>query len=149
RIEEFDSNGSFLRKWGSSLSGPGQLKFPVAAALDGAGNVYVLDSGNNRVQKFSSDGVFITAWDSRGTEDNGSIFGLGGIGIDGRGAVYVTDPANSRVQKFDGAGNLISTLGTKGTGRGQFLTPSAIAVDAAGNVYVGDPGTLLISKFDS
>ena len=53
RIEKFDSNGTFLTKWGSWGSGDGQFKYPYGVAVDSSGNVYVADTGNNRIQKFS------------------------------------------------------------------------------------------------
>jgi tripartite motif-containing protein 71 len=60
---------SFVRKWGSDGTGDGQFNYPYGVALDSSGNVYVADSGNNRVQKFNSDGTFISKWGSKGIGD--------------------------------------------------------------------------------
>ena len=49
RVQVFDSNGRFQRKWGSEGSGNGQFDRPRYVAVDGAWNVYVSDSGNHRV----------------------------------------------------------------------------------------------------
>ncbi|HYA84904.1 MAG TPA: hypothetical protein VEH06_15875 [Candidatus Bathyarchaeia archaeon] len=51
----------------SSTSGKGQFKGPVAVAVDHMGNVYVADYGNNRIQKFNSNGTFITTWGELGS----------------------------------------------------------------------------------
>lgn len=53
---------SFLLKWGSFGTGDGLFQSPFGVAADGAGNVYVVDRGNNRIQKFTSTGAFLTKW---------------------------------------------------------------------------------------
>ena len=50
-----------------SSSGNGQFKDPIAVAVDRMGNVYVADYGNNRIQKFNSNGTFITTWGELGS----------------------------------------------------------------------------------
>jgi hypothetical protein len=51
-----------LAQFGSSGAGAGQLTFPSAVVLDGAGNLYVTDPGNNRISEFAADGTFIRAF---------------------------------------------------------------------------------------
>jgi tripartite motif-containing protein 71 len=61
---------SFIDKWDSEGSGEGQLNSPHSIDVDSnSGHVYLADSGNNRVQKFSADGQFIGRW---GTEGSGN-----------------------------------------------------------------------------
>ena len=72
RIQKFDSSGKFLTKWGSKGDGDGQFSAhtddgPAGAAADNQGNVYVNDPGNHRIQKFDSNGKFLTKWGSAGT----------------------------------------------------------------------------------
>lgn len=53
QVEKFDSNGNFITKWGSGGGGEGQFSYPNGLAVDLSGSVYVADSGNDRIQKFS------------------------------------------------------------------------------------------------
>src|SRR5439155_11111231 len=53
RIQKFTNTGTFLTKWGSNGSGDGQFNTPVFVAVDGSGNVFVADNGNDRIQKFA------------------------------------------------------------------------------------------------
>ncbi|MGH8545599.1 MAG: hypothetical protein ACREX3_18640 [Gammaproteobacteria bacterium] len=150
RVQKFDRNGTFSRKWGSFGSGDGEFNTPEGIALDSLGNVYVADSLNFRIQKFDSEGAFITKW---GTYGNlvGQFHHTYGIAIDLKNNVYVTDKYLKRVQVFDSRGNFLRLWGgAVGTEDGQFsafLSPSDIAVDAAGNVYVADSGNHRIHKF--
>lgn len=139
----------FFQEWGSSGSGEGQFNLPRGLALDAAGNVFVADRLNHRIQKFNSRGVFITAWGSSGS-GNGQFGEPVGITVDGSGNVYVTDWTLHRVQKFNGVtGAYITKWGSSGSGDGFFNLPAGIATDAAGNVYVCDSGNYRIQKFSS
>src|SRR5262245_26383458 len=60
---------SFSLKWGIPGSGPGQFNNPYDVAVDPAGFVLVADGLNNRVQKFTLDGTYVTQWGSNGTGD--------------------------------------------------------------------------------
>jgi uncharacterized protein (DUF2147 family) len=156
RIQKFDSQGNWKRAWGKDVvsgggtgfeictnratckSGEtgglgGELNSPDNVAADAAGNVYVTDRVNHRVQKFDSDGNFLRAWGkdvvsgggtgfeictSPGACQTGTFGGLGGemnqpagLGTDAAGAVYITDPSNQRIQKFDSQGNFLRAWG--------------------------------------
>jgi DNA-binding beta-propeller fold protein YncE len=99
RIQKFDSSGTFLAKWGSMGSAPGQFREPAGIAVDAQGNVYVGDKDNNRVQKFSSSGRFICQWGGAGMAE-GELNWPRGLVVDGSGYVYVVDSKNHRIQKF-------------------------------------------------
>src|SRR5215217_7164038 len=60
---------SFVRMWGSQGTSDAQFTTPAGVAIDSQGNVYVLDAGNNRVQKFSNNGTFIIKWGIQGSAD--------------------------------------------------------------------------------
>jgi len=109
-------------------------------------DVYVADTGNHRIQKFTSIGTFITAWGDSGSGD-GQFDVPRGVAVDSSGSVYVVDTGNHRIQKFDSEG-YDTQWGTQGAGDGQFSSPSGVAVDGSGNVYVVDTGNHRIQKFD-
>jgi streptogramin lyase len=134
--------------WGEYGSGNGRFNEPYGIAIDDSDNVYVADADNNRIQKFSPNGAFITTWGTDGTGD-GQFFGPSMIGIDSSGNFYVSDWSNYRIQKFGPNGTFITAWGTDGTGDGQFDGPNGMAIDASGNVYVSDYYNHRIQKFDS
>lgn len=156
---------------GPLVPGDGQFDGPTDVAVDAAGNVYVVDSGNHRVQKFDSTGKFLAKWGTRGSAP-GQFETPTSIALDSTGRfAYVADKGNHRIQKFDVSrspvqfvlqwGSQCNLTVTPPTGRcvdpdgpgprqigdGQFFEPQAIAVDRAGNVYVSDTGNHRIQKF--
>lgn len=136
----------FELKWGAYGSGNGQFQVVTGVAVDNAGNVYVTDSANDRVQKFSASGVFLAKWGSFGNADGQLKFPTG-IAVDGAGNVLVADTYNHRIQVFSPSGAFLSKWGSSGAGPGQFVHPRGIAVDASGNVYVTDNTVNRIQKF--
>jgi len=99
-----------------------------------------------RIQKFSSDGAFISKLGSTGP-GAGQFSSPEGIAVDSSGNVYVVD--SSQIQKFGSNSIFITKWGSSGTGDGQFKEPQGIAVDSSGNVYVADTANHRIQKFDS
>lgn len=121
---------------------------PWGVAVDSAGDVYVSDWDNNRIEKFTSTGTFITRWGSAGSGDS-QFRNPKFIAVDGSNNLYVADHANSRVQKFSSSGAYVTQWGGYGSGAGQFEFPAGIAVDIAnGWVYVADSVNSRIEKFD-
>lgn len=143
----FHFEGSrFVTKWGSLGTGNDQFKFHNDVAVDTAGNIYVADTGNHRVQKFTCNGESLTRWGSQGS-GNGQFQSPYGIAADAAGNVYVADRDNHRIQKFDSNGQFIASWGTRGPEKGQLNYPHDVATDAAGNVYVADTNNNRIQKF--
>jgi tripartite motif-containing protein 71 len=139
-VHRFTAAGQFLQRWGADGFGPGQFDSPAGVAVDRAGNVYVADSNNNRVQKFSSTGRFLTQWPPTGA---GRLRGPSDVALDSRGNLYVADTQNRRVQKFSSTGAFLTMWGppkASRDGQGTFEHPGQIAVDREGRVYVGDLG---------
>jgi DNA-binding beta-propeller fold protein YncE len=139
----------FTLKWGSRGSGNGQFENPCAVAVDGSGNVYVSDTYNNRVQKFTSTGTYLTQWGTQGG-GNGQFYSPYGISVDATGNVYVVDTYNNRVQKFTSTGEYLTQFQAQGTGvvAGLYY-PWGAAVDASGNLYVADSMNSRVIKFSS
>jgi DNA-binding beta-propeller fold protein YncE len=135
---------------GASLLHGGEFMAPMyGLAVDQQGDLFVVDNGNNRVQKFDNRGGFIILWGNFGSS-NASFHNPTGIACDARGDVYVVDTNNHRVQKFDGKlGQYKMKFGGRGNGEGQFSSPWGVAVDRVrGYVYVVDSANFRIQKFD-
>jgi uncharacterized protein (TIGR03663 family) len=150
--------------WGVHGLGEGMFNYPRNVALAPAGSVYVADSGNHRIQKFTADGEFVTMWGHmckmyEGQQGCQDPDGAGGcmepwdVEVDADGFVYVADTWNHRVQKFDGDGNFVTTWGWHGVSEGgvgaekQFWGPRDIAIDADGLIYVSDTGNKRVQVF--
>jgi len=105
RIQMFDASGNFLRKWGGPLAiniyGPfhGWFATVTSIAIGPKGNVFVADFYNDRVQKFSHDGQFLTTFGERGTGD-GQFSYVTAVAVAPDGTVFVTDLGNNRVLYF-------------------------------------------------
>lgn len=149
RIVKYDPNGTQLAAWGSGGvncsdfgTGDGQFHSPFGISIDGAGFIYVLDSYNERVQKFDSSFNYILQWPLGDGYHHG-------IAVDVPGNVYTVNKETSIIQKFDQYGNNILEWGAYGSGDGEFISPSMIAVNKSGTfVYVSDTGNNRIQKFD-
>jgi sugar lactone lactonase YvrE len=130
----------FAGKWGTEGSDDGEFSNPFGVAVGASGNVYVADVLNNRIQKFTSGGVFLTLWGGLG---DGQFNYPYGVAVDGIERVYVTDLLLNVVKKFSSDGEFLAALGAPLT------MPHAVAVDASSNIYVADTGANRIRKFTS
>ena len=135
-------------QFGESGSGDGQFSNLVGLAKDSSNNTYVVDGGNNRIQKFNSAGVYLSQFGSFGSGDGQFIFPTA-ITIDSLGNIYVSDAGNNRVQKFNSAGVYVSQFGATGSGDGEFNQPFGLDIDKQGNIYVADSGNNRVQKFSS
>ena len=81
------------------------LSNPTDMAIDSAGNVYVLDAENDKVQKFTTDGTFVKEWNIQRTKASKLV--AKDIATDNAGNVYVLDGGSNRVQKFTANGTFV------------------------------------------
>jgi trimeric autotransporter adhesin len=130
-----------------------QLNMPWGIALDSAGNLYIADSGNNRVRKVSN-GVITTV---SGGGVGATLSNPTGVAVDASGNVYIADSSNNVVRKVSG-GVTVTVAGTGtpgGLGDGgpatsaQLNTPRDVAVDTVGNLYIADYGNDAVVKVSS
>ena len=132
---------------GRSGSGEGEFQRPrnLAVSPDGE-RVYVLDSGNNRVQYFDKAGNYLGQWDSAAGIRFSEPWG---IAVDGTGNVYMADTWNNRIVKTDAEGNVLTTWYSNDPSDGRsFYGPRAIAVSSENIVYVCDTGYKRIMVYD-
>lgn len=164
RVQKFPStstsatNGTTVAGGNGAGAGANQLFGPSGVGVDAAGNLFVSDNGNNRVQKFPSsstsatNGVTVAGGNGSGANAD-QLSAPGGIGLDGSGNLYVTDTLNSRVQKFPvgstSTTSAITVAGGNGVGSNanQLNTPLGLALDSKGNVYVADTRNSRVQKW--
>jgi hypothetical protein len=156
-----------------SYSGDGGLAInanlwgPGSTALDGAGNLYIADSGNYRVRKVDATTGYISTVAGNGSGNhsgdgsaatNAAIGSPNSVALDGAGNLYIGDSGNSLVRKVNAAG-IISTvagnasLGYSGDGglaiHAEFCSANNLALDGAGNLYIDDGCFNTIRKVDA
>lgn len=147
-----------------SIDGTGseaRFKSPSGVTVDGAGNIYVADLGNNTIRKITAAGMVTTLAGSAGNSGSNDGTGSGArfdapwhIAVDGSSNVYVTDWQNATIRRIT-AGGVVTTLAS-GTGPSSWVTRTnstalfscrgGVATDGLGNVYVSDTGTYAIYK---
>jgi DNA-binding beta-propeller fold protein YncE len=134
--------------WATGTEVVNGLNRPTDVAIDdSSGNVYVADTGNSRIQIFSSNGTYITSWGGEGS-GTGQFSYPAGLDTDNSSNVYVADTRNNRMQKFSSNGTYITSWGRDGSDKGQFKYPSDLAIDPiSGNVYVADTDNHRIQIF--
>jgi sugar lactone lactonase YvrE len=140
-----------------------RFKGPIGVASDGAGNLYVMDSGNNTIRKIViASGVVTTLAGTAGmtgsTDGTGTVArfsGPDGAALDGAGNLYVADGSNSTIRQVVVSSGVVTTLAgmagmsgsTDGIGAAaRFDFPYGVAADGAGNLYVTDYNKHTIRK---
>jgi DNA-binding beta-propeller fold protein YncE len=155
RILHLASDGqTVLQSWGkfadaSQGSAPGgTFNEPWGVAVGPDGSVYVADTWNHRIQKFSAQGEFLSIWGSFGsTGQPDALWGPRGLAVDRAGRLYVTDTGNKRVEVFDANGAYVTGFGEAGSQPGQLDEPVGIALDGQGRVYVADTWNRRVQVF--
>jgi sugar lactone lactonase YvrE len=141
-----------------------ELNYPMGVAFDASGNLYIVDTGNNRVRKVDMTGVITTVagtgaqgYSSDGPAISAELNQPTGVAVDNTGNLYIADNQNFCIRKVDMTG-IITTVAGNGTqgygGDGGPATsaeldyPTGVAVDNADNLYVADARNNRIRRVD-
>jgi uncharacterized protein (TIGR03663 family) len=150
RVQVFDSDGTFLNKWGAygqTADESWLLYGPRDIALDDQGRVFVTDTGNKRIMVYDQDGSYLAQWGSEGIAP-GYFSEPVGIDVDAEGNIYVADTWNQRIQVFDSDFAYLYEWPVDAWYGQSVVNKPYLAVDDAGRVYVTDPEGYLVIVFD-
>ncbi len=142
-----------------------QIQYPYGVAVDGAGNLYIADTFNNRIRKVDAATGIISTVAGTGANSYGGDGGAAtaahmdnpyGVALDGLGNLYIADTNNHRVRKIDTAGVITTVAGTAGPGgysgdggaatAAELNTPRSMALDGLGNLYIADANNHRVRK---
>src|SRR6266480_3515865 len=129
---------------GGKGSGKGQFDSPTGIAVDASGNIFVADTNNGRIEKYSPSGTFLSTMGIKGT-GYGQLGAPNGIAVDRTGDIYVADASKHVVEKLESDGSIIAEW--KGPEAG-FYGPRRIAIGPDDSIYVVDQGRTRIVKFN-
>ena len=138
------------------------LNQPNGLTVDNGGNIYISDSGNNRIRKVDNSGIISTVAGTGGIGFSGdgglataaTLYEPSDVAVDSKGNIYIADRNNFRVRKVDTSGTIQTLAGNGGFGyNGNWLPalstslyPSGVSVSPAGVVYVVDEGSYRVRK---
>jgi len=141
RVQKLGPDGSPIAKWAPALYGPRKI------AIGRDDTIYVVDSGRNRIVKFSPVGEVLVTWGTEGSGD-GQFKGVSSVTVDPiDDKVYVADPINSRIQVFDSEGKFLTKWSVPEWGRGGGYEDLAIDRDA-GRLYASSVHMNAVLIFD-
>ncbi len=143
----FDDQGRYLRSWGRGMFGT-----PHGMRIDPEGHIWITDSADHQVMKFTREGRLLLTLDQKkqpGATEK-TFNRPTDIAFTPAGDFYISDGyGNARVVKFSRAGQWLLTWGEPGTGPGQFNTPHSLVLDSQGQVYVSDRENNRLQVFDA
>jgi DNA-binding beta-propeller fold protein YncE len=145
----FDMAGKLLLEVGKPGTKDGEFNAPNGITADDEGNIYVVDTGNQRVQIFDNKGKFVKIINGSNDGKGESIFvNPRGIGIDDRGIMYVVSNLTHLVYGFDKDGKKVFEFGGMGESNGQFSLPNGLFIDENDYVLITDTLNLRVQVFN-
>jgi sugar lactone lactonase YvrE len=132
---------------GTAGSSPGQMNAPLGIAAPTSGGVWVVDTGNNRLEKFNKESGANTAVVSGEGSEPGKLKGPSAVAFAANGSFWVADSGNNRIEEWNSGFGFERAVGKEGAGNGEFKGPAAIDVDATGNVWVADQNNNRVEEF--
>lgn len=134
--------------------------------VDAAGNIYIADTGNNRIRKINSSGTISTiagtgfagVLGDGGPATSAQINEPEGVAVGSSGSIYIVDYGNSKIREIDASGTMSTFAGTGSNGYSgdggpateAFLNqPTGVAVDGGGNVYIADNQNSRVRRLDT
>lgn len=136
-------------EWGDRGSGEGEFDFPIGIVIAANGELLVSDFYNDRVQRFSPEGKFLSSFNV--------LPNPGGMTLDRHGNLYLShfsamrvdeQPKPSRITVYDQQGKLLRTWGKTGKGDGEFDYPGGMAISSDERLYVADQTNHRVQVFD-
>jgi hypothetical protein len=175
RIRKVDTSGTITTVAGNGTQGyngdniratSAELWYPIGVAVDSAGNLYIVDSGNYRIRKVDTSGTITTVAGNGTAGYNGDnipatsaeLSNPVGVAVDSAGNVYIADTYNQRIRKVETSGTMTTVAGNGTAGyngdnipatSAELQYPYGVAVDSAGNVYIADLDNSRIRKMDT
>jgi len=150
-IQRFNTSGVQQDIFGGPGTGDGQFQDTSSNALyvavDSASNVYVLESGYNRIQKFDASGNHVLSWGNPGTTGSspGSLDGPTAIAVDGDDTIWISDESRFVLIQYSNSGTYLQEL--------EYHPAGAVSFDANGNMwwggYDGPDGNPIMAKMDT
>jgi sugar lactone lactonase YvrE len=177
QVFRVDRSGDFTVVAGTGVAGfsgdggpatSAKLSWPYGVAVDSRGNVFIADSGNNRIRRAdAATGIITTVagngnWafsGDGGPAINASLGYPTGLNLDAKGNLFIADTTNDRVRRVDAATGIITTVAGNGTsgfsGDGGAATsaeldyPEGVAVDAKGDLLIADTDNTRVRRVDA
>ncbi len=149
RVLVYNELGVLLFVFGANGTGDGQFNVIRGIGIDASDNVYLVDSGNRRVQVFDSLGNFKSKFGSGGKNPGQFGYDMRGLSVDkDDGWLYVTDASEGQIEKFSTAGTHLATIGVPGSEPGQLGGARETTVGPDNNLYVADYAYWRINVYD-
>jgi uncharacterized protein (TIGR03663 family) len=158
RVLHLTSKGKIIEEWGAggeiidnTVMAEGHFNQPWGLTVDDSGDVYVADTWNHRIQKFSAEGDLITTWGyfNNVPTDTYGMWGPRDVVVDLDDNLLVSDTGNKRVLVFNENGDFIHQIGEAGFLLGQFDEPVGLAISpVTGDLYVADTWNQRVQRFE-